>query len=564
MPNQSPRGNLTAVLLVVALLDLVLERLLGRLFVSHGCTGGLGCAWPRIAPFFLYLTGLLALIVGGGGVVGHLKRGELFPRGVRFTVAGLSLVFWLLVSLWLLFGRMPERYQFMLEASFGFVIALLALSFAGSKAASARTRLGFLLFALPTLLHVAALLSARRHAPLNPERLAAYGEYALLAAAMAAPLLLLPRGVPRARVAAGLAMAAGLGAFFAVAYLARTDLLQTLVLYSVQIELPRAATWLGAAYVIALLGFVTAAGVLLLSPGPARLSGLGICLMGSAGYQTSSPVALSLSMCGLVALSTGTLRIGAAGVGWGGAVAGAGGPDGRLSSTGWRAFLAAVGAAIGAGGSRPTLISRVTPVGGPAEPLHGDSAEQDAGAPPAVPEIEVVPGAEDSAGGNDSDTGVVRTRHRGRAVVVRLSRVDSTVRALAVEVGTPGEGPADTAIEPHELWMSRAPEQRPPHARVKTGDPAFDRVLGVYGPTPVQDRSLRRRLLRLDAGTVSLWRGGAARYVARGAADRPLAAFAIASPAAARGVADIVEVLCDLVDTVEAATPDPEPAPPVA
>ena len=62
MPTQSPRGNLTAILLVVALLDLVLERLLGRLFLSPACTGGLGCAWPRIAPFFLYLTGILARI----------------------------------------------------------------------------------------------------------------------------------------------------------------------------------------------------------------------------------------------------------------------------------------------------------------------------------------------------------------------------------------------------------------------------------------------------------------------------------------------------------------------
>lgn len=543
MPKQSPHGNLTAILVVVAFLDLVFERLLGRLFMSPACTAGIGCAWPRYAPFLLYLTGLLALIVGVGGVVGHLKRGELFPRGVRFTVAGLSLVFWLLVGLSLLFGRMPERYQFMLEASFAFVIALLVLSFAGTRETSLRMRLGFLLFALPTLLHIVAVLSARRQGPVNPDHLAAVGELTLLAAAAAAPLLLLPREVPRARFAAGLAMAAGLGAFFAVAYLARTDLMQTIVLYTVQLELPRAATVLGAGYVVALLGFVTAAGVLLLSPGPARLSGLGMCLVGSAGYQTSAPVALSLSMCGLVALSTGTLRTDG--------VAGPASSRGRAAAAPvWRSWLQAIADAFGAS------VPPATPAGAGGE-AHAVEAR------PTV-EVETVPAGEPASPGAAAadlapvaEVGVVRARHRGRDVVVRLSRSNGVVRAFDAAVGTPLDSPADATIEAHETWMARAPEERAPHARVKAGDPAFDRVLGVYGAARLDDRTLRRRLLRLAAGTVSLWNTGGARFVSQDPGEAPLSAFAHGPAPAARAVLEVVDVLCDLLDAGDVAPPPP-------
>lgn len=543
MPKQSPHGNLTAILVVVAFLDLVFERLLGRLFMSPACTAGIGCSWPRYAPFLLYLTGVLALIVGVGGVVGHLKRGELFPRGVRFTVAGLSLVFWLLVGLSLLFGRMPERYQFMLEASFAFVIALLVLSFAGTRASPLRVRLGFLLFALPTLLHIVAVLSARRQGPVNPDHLAAVGELALLAAAAAAPLLLLPRAVPRARFAAGLAMAAGLGAFFAVAYLARTDLMQTIVLYTVQLELPRATTLLGAGYVVALLGFVTTAGVLLLSPGPARLSGLGICLVGTAGYQTSAPVALSLSMCGLVALSTGTLRTGG--------VVGSASSGGRpAAAPDWRAWLQSIADAFAA------AVPRATPLGS-VDQAHAAEAK------PSV-EVETIPAdrpaSPAAAGGNTAvvaEVGVVRARHRGRDVVVRLSRSNGLVRSFDVAVGTPSDSPADTTIEAHETWMARAPQDRAPHPRVKAGDPAFDRVLGVYGAARMDDRTVRRRLLRLAAGTVSLWNAGGARFVSQDPGESPLSAFAQGPAPAARAVLEVVDVLCDLMDAGDVA---PSPA----
>jgi hypothetical protein len=130
---------------------------------------------------------------------------------------------------------------------------------------------------------------------------------------------------------------------------------------------------------------------------------------------------------------------------------------------------------------------------------------------------------------------------------------------MEVALGTPPAATADASIEPHEIWMARPPEERPPHDRVKTGDPSFDRVLGVYGQAPLQDRALRRRLLHLDGGTVSLWRAGAARFTAQASTERPLRGFAHGPAASGRAVVDIVDVLCDLLEAGEATGP-PESA----
>ena len=128
MSTRPPFGNLTAALAVVAFLELIINRLLGHLFTMPACRSTLGCLGLSFGPFLLYLTGALALVVLTGGVAGHLLRGELFPRGMRFTIAALSLIFVLLLALSLLSGQAPGRYETHLETSFGFVLAMVTLS----------------------------------------------------------------------------------------------------------------------------------------------------------------------------------------------------------------------------------------------------------------------------------------------------------------------------------------------------------------------------------------------------------------------------------------------------
>jgi len=519
MPTRLPYGNLTAALAVVAFLELVVDRLIGRLFLSPGCQSVLGCLMLRSGPFLLYLTGALAVIVTAGGISGHLVRGELFPRGVRLTIAALSMVFLLLVALSLVFGQMPERYQTHLQTSFGFVVVLLTLSLLGpgSGKIPMRARAGLFLFALPAVMHVAALIATRagwlRHGWMNPERLTTWGEGALLLAAATSPLLVLPVGVPRRRVGAALALGAGVSAFFFVALLGRGDLVQTIALYSVHLELPRAWSIGGAAYVVALLGFVTTLGVLLTSPGVLRLAGLGLALIAIAGYQTASPISLSLSLCGLLALGTGTLRIASAD----------GGPAAPQTAAFFREWLGTLIAAIGdppVPGTDPVLI----------EEAIGDD-----------------PG---------SSTAIVKVPRRGRSVSIEIKRARGSVRDVNVTVGVPGDGPPDATIESHEVWLGRRPEDRAALPRVKTGDPAFDGKMGIYGRAPLDERGLRRRILRLTDGTITLWGASAARFVAStGQAETPRRFVQLVGPAGARWLVEIVDALGDLIQAGEVPTP---------
>ena len=314
-----------------------------------------------------------------------------------------------------------------------------------------------------------------------------------------------------------MALAAGVSAFFFMAFVGRTDLVQTVALYGVQLELPRALSGAGALYVVALFGYVAAIAVLLLTPGAPRLAGLGVCLVGLAGYQTSSPVALGLSLCGLVALATGATRIGAA----------ASKREVPLSAAQWQALLEDIAGALA-------------------------GAQRAGEAPPAV---EVSAAAEPAAATGERDVGVVKLSRRGRPVEVRLRRARSTVRELEVTVGAPEVGRPIATIESHEAWLARRPEDRLPLPRMKTGDPVFDWKVGVHGQAPVREADIRRRILRLAEGTITLW-NGAARFLAPGNPAAALHRFTLAATVTTvRAVVEVVDTLIELVDADEDTAP---------
>lgn len=495
-----PLGNVTAVLVVVALAELILNRLIGRLFLSHaGCQKLLPCLVARSGPFFLYLAGLLAIGLLVVSIVRHLARGELFPRGVRFTVAALSFVFCLLVASALFMGRMPDRYDTHLETSFGFVVALLLMSVAG-QALPWRTKLGVVMLGLPALAHVAAAVSDRAGwlttGPVTPARLSIAGEAMLLLACAVSPVVLLPERPSRARLGAALAFAAGVSGFFFVALLGRTDLLQTAALYTVHVELPHALTWAGLAYVLALFGFTTSAALLLSGTGGTRLAGYGLALLALGGYQTSSPVELAEGLVGLLALSSGLLRASQSAV-RSGAQPGKG--------VGARSLPEAIGAALSSGSE-----------GAGPEATIETSGESDA---------------------RRTSIGAVR---RGFPVRVELVGSEASPREIVIAVGVRPTRPPDGVIEPHESWLARSPEDRPSLPRTKTGDRTFDRKLIVQGETPIAaDAALRRRLLKVVEGRVCLWREGAAEYVVR--SPKPAARVAPAK------VAEATDLLAEVV-----------------
>lgn len=524
MATRPPHGNLTAALVVVAALELVVNRLLGHLFATPTCHSIGSCLALRAGPFLLYLTGVLALIVVGGGIVGHLLRGELFPRGMRITIGALSTVFLILLAASLLAGQAPARYETHLQTSFGFVTAMVALAFLTSHGARARGRLGLALFVLPPLLHVASFVASRagwwRTGWPSPDGLSLAGEVLLLLAAITSPALLL--SAPRAwsRLAPALALAAGVSTFFFVASVGRPDLIQAIGLYSVHLDLPRASSLLGVGYTIALFAYTVTLVSLLLTPGPSRLSGLGLALLALGGYQTASPVELALTLGGILVLATGLSRT----------TPGARTPA-SLSLDGWRSLLESIA----------TRVSS-TPVG-----MGAGQVEITAGEAPG------------------SDTATVRATRNTRPVELVVRRSQGVVEALTILVGVRPDGVPDATIEAHETWLSRPPVERPSAARQKTGDLAFDRKWGVYGRAALADSALRRRWLRHMNGTVRLWSGsGAENVVTTARADGASSGFAPAATALL-AVTDVVDALGALLEAEEPVAPlTPHPATPIA
>src|SRR3954465_13673340 len=104
METARPRaraGNLTAALLVVALLQLWLNRLAGRLFfpratLSLGGGSRAGSFLAASGPFLFHPPALLALMVPVAPFAGRRGRRELYPRGMRLPVGVMAIVFALL------------------------------------------------------------------------------------------------------------------------------------------------------------------------------------------------------------------------------------------------------------------------------------------------------------------------------------------------------------------------------------------------------------------------------------------------------------------------------------
>jgi hypothetical protein len=508
-------GNLTSSLVVFALLELLLNRLANRLFLPQAALVAEGGGSPAAralaasGPLLFHLTGVLGLLVLLAAFVGLLRRGELFPRPIRVSVTVIGLTFWLLAAHAVVFGALPARFSLYLEACFGFLSMLLAISLLGAPM-QGRVRGGLLLLVAPGLLHVVAHVGDRMGwfaAPTTAAFIARAGELALLAGCLAAPALLPPRPAAERPWRAALGVSAALTAALVLSLATRYDLLQAASQYGVRVDVPRLGTPLGLAYVAAFAGWSYTTVQLLVDKGGMKLVAYGLLLLAIAGFQPAAPLELVLAVLGLLALAVGELRAAPYGE--------TGRP--RVGNAEWRAFIGRL--ATGAGdGTSP------------------DDARSEA---VVVEEGEL-------------EVSRIRAHRRGLPVAMRLLRRRGALVELEATVGEAPQAGPDASIERHRSWLSRRPEQRARLPRVRTGDEAFDGRLSVHGRAPLEDPGLRGRVLReATAGVVSLWRGTAARYHVEGASR-------LEGPPPFRGEIDgdapvgtIVAVLDTLADLVE-------------
>ena len=489
MPTRARAGNLTAALVFVAALELVLNRLANRLFLPRSIISGANAGATMMAraiadsgPFLFHLTGVLALLIFALALSGLLRRRELFPDPplARLVVSTIALAFWVLATLVVVAGQVPRTFVLPLESSFGFLALLIAGAFLRARV-PARVKVGVVLFALPAVLHVASTVLermgwARGRASVGD--LFPWGEASLILAAATAPLTLTPAPAPHGGTTRwpglfALPFAVALTVIFGAALATRYDLMQAIALYGPHLEMPRLSSLMGLAYVVAALGWTYAVVRLLAQRGATRLCGYGLLLLAIGGYPLGSPVELSVSLLGLLALSVGELRA----QGTTAAAAPAAGTS--LNRADWRAWIGRLASAI-----------------------H-DGTATELGPPEAVVVEE-----------DDLEASRIRGQRRGHGVGLRFLRRRGRVTELEITVGEPGHREPTASIERHRSWLARNPEQRLPLPRMKTGDAVFDQKFSVHGAVPLSDEEMRRRILRLDDGVLSLWTGTAARYQA--------------------------------------------------
>jgi hypothetical protein len=510
-------GNLTAALVAVAVLELGLNRLAGRLFfpratLSMGGGSHAATALAACGPFLFQLTAVLALSVLVASFAGLLRRGELYPRAMRFSIVIIALVFATFSAQGIVRGQLAPRFFLYLEISFGF-LGLLTAAAVVRTPTLARVKVGVVLFSLPGVLHAAAILGAGwGQGSETSIALARIGEAALILAAATAPLLLSPRPRAERRWVLPLATATAVTTLFALGLAFRFDLMQASALYGLRMELPPAGSIAGIGYVIAFFGWSYAATELCADKGGMRLTGYGLGLLALGGYDAGSPVELTLSLLGLMAMAVGELR----------AAPYADRTRPRISAGDWKDF---VGRLAGAA---------------------GDGTEPDDTPPEAIVVEE-----------EEIEVSRIHTHRRGHPIAIKLLRRRGTLVELDTTVGRAGHDLPSASIERHRRWLARSPEHRLKLNRVKTGDPTFDQKFSVHGDAPLGDVDLRHRVAQQQGdGVLTLWNGSAARYLLAhptSIAEAP-PAFA-GTVAGAAPVDSLVAILDTMADLIEASHP---------
>lgn len=306
MPRWPPAPNLTAVLAVAALADLVLFRVARSVFLpSHS-----GTAAERLlagaALFSSHLSGLLALVLAVAALLSALASEQIFPRSMRITVSTIGLFFCALAGIGVL-GDLAPQYQVHLRISQGFLAFFLAFgTWRGER--SRRAKLAITFFAVPLVLQALAIFCHRMGwARPSPVLIAKVGHAGTLAAMVATPLLVAPWPATRLRAAAMILCGTVLAALGTVVTVLRFDLVQAALFYGLRIDLAGLASTSERLYSGALIAAFACVGAsiagCLTAGARSRLAGFGLLLLAVAGAEMSSPKPALFALCGLLALA---------------------------------------------------------------------------------------------------------------------------------------------------------------------------------------------------------------------------------------------------------------------
>lgn len=306
MRRTLPAPNLTALLALAALAELILYRITSAIFLPSR-DGTTAERWVAdVALFVSNLSGVLALVLAVVALLFALGSDHVFPRSMRITVSTVGLFFCALAGIGVLWSLAPQ-YHVHLRISHGFLAFFLALGMWQGKRPW-RSKVGVTLFAIPIVMQAVAIFALRMGwSTPDPVQLARLAHAMTLTAMIAAPFLVTPWPWSGARAAvtigSGLVFATGLCAAIAL----RFDLVQAALFYGLHIDLAGLASTPERLYsgaLIAAFGCV-AAGITccLWGSGRSRLAGWGLLLVAVAGAEITSPKPALFTLCGLLALA---------------------------------------------------------------------------------------------------------------------------------------------------------------------------------------------------------------------------------------------------------------------
>jgi hypothetical protein len=517
------RLDLVAVLLVVTVLELVLNRLAVEVLrPSSSEVLTVPPGWHRnldfVGLFTFHLASILALAVGIWTTIELLRRDDLFSWPARLTIAIVGQVFFLFAG-WSVFARAPESLSFHLETAFMVLLVLTWLALV-LRPGDRFVKVGLLVLVVPFALHYYSTFAVRFLADEAarsslPERVREWGQLWIAFGAVAVQVCFAPRPWQRHVLRAGPLVIAGfVGTVAAVVMRRHYAVGMELASRGLGIELgPAAPLGLVAAYVLAAAATAWTLASTLTAESPARRRiGMGFALIACGGYAFAWPLQFLSAFVGALAIAQGGARVQAEEQAQSASPAP---PRRRAPAIGdatWRAYATALSRAIAA--DEPRLIPR-----GPIE--------------------------ETTIGGIRGSMPFALSIQRSPQGVVAID--------MLFGLAPPADRPPDLTLLARPEGALYAPHPAPPPTdapTARTSDAAFDRRFRAQDRGGLLarclDDALRARATALLDGWIAVWPGRALRYrvcPGRGAPlDHP-----IPIPSLALGVEDVASTTERLV-----------------
>ena len=299
--------NVTALLALLAVADLVLYRTITPIFLPSQPTGIVPRLVIHLASFCSHLAGVLGILVVALALARLLREELVFSRGMRITVSTIGLFFLSIAGLGLLSVLVSPRYQTHMRISHAFLVLFILMG-SWRNRQPLRSRIGITLLGVPMILQVVALFLAQSaDSRVDPVLLAGYGRTGLLLFLAVSPMVVLPHPIPRRSLLAGMAASAFTMGVLVAAKLVRFDVLQVTAYYGLRLDLTgmkgAGEQWMVSFVIVAYgcLAFAIAAS--LAKKGPSRLAGWGLLLVGASGLELNAPKLAIVSLGGLLALA---------------------------------------------------------------------------------------------------------------------------------------------------------------------------------------------------------------------------------------------------------------------